>query len=349
MNVARNAISAAVRARTYATMYVPPAALENIIERRHPRKPAPESPNFYTGRAAYFDQVNALESAIQHTRSALQTLELLPLPVFARESIPPAHNVWMTKEALADKLNARLTTSRYRRLLGLLNQLDSYRRIADVAGVVQLAERVADVLQIFERENKAAVLAQGKRKPVQFDQYGRSYTIGRRKESTARVWMIPVQRKEAAADASTSAALAAPEGLEAQTADSLPPLESSVTSAFDDAPVAPVEVTTSNILINNTPLVQYFPLLTDRERIIRPFRIAGLIGAYNVFALVRGGGTTGQSGAVSLGVAKALAAHAPDVEPLLKKAKLLRRDPRMVERKKTGRAKARKAYTWVKR
>lgn len=63
----------------------------------------------------------------------------------------------------------------------------------------------------------------------------------------------------------------------------------------------------------------YSPHVSDRERIIRPFRVAGLIGAYNVFALVRGGGSTGQSGAVALGVAKALAAHAPEVEPLLRK------------------------------
>lgn len=103
----------------------------------------------------------------------------------------------------------------------------------------------------------------------------------------------------------------------------------------------------------------------ERERVVRPFKIAGLLGAFNVFALIRGGGTTGQSGALSLGIAKALAAHVPDVEPLLRKgkpmcspchcatdlltmyflnkAKLLRRDPRMVERKKTGLAKARKA------
>lgn len=101
------------------------------------------------------------------------------------------------------------------------------------------------------------------------------------------------------------------------------------------------------------------PQLPDRERVILPFKIAGLIGAYNVFALVRGGGSTGQSGALSLAIAKALATHAPDVEPLLRKgsdlvlflqtidschmhiAKLLRRDPRMVERKKTGRKGAR--------
>ena len=61
------------------------------------------------------------------------------------------------------------------------------------------------------------------------------------------------------------------------------------------------------------------PQLPDRERVILPFKVAGLIGAYNVFALVRGGGSTGQSGALSLAIAKALAAHAPDVGPLLRK------------------------------
>ncbi|KAJ3553641.1 hypothetical protein NM688_g3504 [Phlebia brevispora] len=108
-------------------------------------------------------------------------------------------------------------------------------------------------------------------------------------------------------------------------------------------------VPTSTVLINNTPLNEYFTNIADRERVIRPFKVAGLLGAFNVFAIARGGGTTGQAGAVSLGVAKGLAAHVPDVEFILRKAKLMRRDPRMVERKKTGLAKARKAYTWVKR
>jgi len=101
--------------------------------------------------------------------------------------------------------------------------------------------------------------------------------------------------------------------------------------------------------VNNLPLAEYFSLPADRERITRPLKVVGVLGAYNVFAIVRGGGTTGQSGALAHGIAKALAAHQPELEPLLKKTKLLRRDPRMVERKKTGLAKARKRYTWVKR
>ena len=61
------------------------------------------------------------------------------------------------------------------------------------------------------------------------------------------------------------------------------------------------------------------PHNADRERIMRSFKLAGLVGAYNVLAIVRGGGTTGQSGAVALGIAKGLAAHAPEVQALLKK------------------------------
>ena len=63
---------------------------------------------------------------------------------------------------------------------------------------------------------------------------------------------------------------------------------------------------------------EYFAAHVDRERIIRPFQVSGLVGAFNVFALVRGGGTTGQSGAIALGIAKGLAAHRPEVESLLR-------------------------------
>jgi len=144
------------------------------------------------------------------------------------------------------------------------------------------------------------------------------YTLGKRKTSSARVWMISSSHAHTLSSSPNS-----------PTPTSTPP--------------------TTEILINNVPLNRYFTVPTDRERILRPFTLAGLLGAYNVFALTRGGGISGQSGAVAHGIAKGLAAHVPDVELILRRAKLLRRDPRMVERKKTGLAKARKAYAWVKR
>jgi len=108
-------------------------------------------------------------------------------------------------------------------------------------------------------------------------------------------------------------------------------------------------VTPATVLVNNIPLNEYFPIPADRERVTRPLKVAGALGAYNIFALVRGGGTTGQSDALGHGIAKGLVAHNPEFETFFRRSKLTRRDPRMVERKKTGMPKARKRYTWVKR
>ena len=110
-----------------------------------------------------------------------------------------------------------------------------------------LLEKVAE----FERENKDAILAQGKRKPVKFDEFGRSYTIGRRKESTARVWVI--KAKEAA----SSSTAAAGQG-EAQPSQDAPAVG---IPGFTRGPLSmaptPIKVPTTNILVNNIPLVEY--------------------------------------------------------------------------------------------
>jgi small subunit ribosomal protein S9 len=126
-----------------------------------------------------------------------------------------------------------------------------------------------------------------------------------------------------------------------------PTLEEMLGLQNTQAPKYPVSSTT--ILVNNLPLNQFFPLPTDRERVTRPLKVAGALGKYNIFAIVRGGGSTGQSGALGHGIAKGIVAHEQELEVMFRRAKLTRRDPRMVERKKTGLAKARKRYAWVKR
>ncbi|KAF9469929.1 SSU ribosomal protein S9P [Collybia nuda] len=287
-------------------------------------KVKPDSPSFYTGRPVYYDQVIQLENAISSARGALKTLQLLPLPTFARESLPPLRPVWKGQDEMTTDFQSKMTTSRYRRVTTLLNELNDYLRIATTAGCTDLAAAIGQIVVLFESGKKDAFLARGKRKKVFLDNYGRSYTFGKRKTSAARVWMIRVQ----------------PRTTSAQTEEPVDQLSESAPST---------SVTTTTILVNKIPLAEYFPVPADRERIIRPLKIAGVLGAYNVFSIVRGGGTTGQSGALSHGIAKALVAHEPELENVLRKAKLMRRDPRMVERKKTGLAKARKRYTWVKR
>lgn len=71
------------------------------------------------------------------------------------------------------------------------------------------------------------------------------------------------------------------------------------------------------ILINNLPLHRYFSSPKDREAILRPFKLARLIGAFNVFALVHQGGSTGQAEAVALAIARGLAVHQPMVKTVL--------------------------------
>ncbi|KAJ6499054.1 SSU ribosomal protein S9P [Mycena sanguinolenta] len=301
------------------------------------RNPPPASPSFYTGRAAYYDQLAQVESAVAHTRSALKMLQLLPLPEFARAVLPSRPAVWKSAKEMGTDLQIPMTSSRYRAMTRLLTQLNEYYRIASAAGCDDLAERTINLLNIFESPAKTAALTRGRRKTLYTDRLGRSYTFGKRKTSTARVWMVPVaipNEDMEVVDLEKVASL-----------DEAAALLTSQPERFHEPQVVPK----SSILINNIPLGEYFAVPAERERIVRPLQVAGLLGAYNIFALVRGGGTTGQSGALAHGIAKGLLVHNPDLADLFRRTKMLRRDPRMVERKKPGLAKARKAYAWVKR
>ncbi|KAL7417836.1 ribosomal protein S9/S16-domain-containing protein [Mrakia frigida] len=115
-----------------------------------------------------------------------------------------------------------------------------------------------------------------------------------------------------------------------------------------DAP-PPSDPLLGQILINNVPFHRYFTNPKDREQIIRPLKVARLLGAFNIFALVPSGGPTGMAGAVSLGIARGIVVHQPMAKEALHAAMLLKVDNRMVERKKTGQPKARKKEKWVKR
>ncbi|RLN50047.1 hypothetical protein BBJ29_002751 [Phytophthora kernoviae] len=134
------------------------------------------------------------------------------------------------------------------------------------------------------------------------DEKGRAYGTGRRKTSTARVWV-----KQSA------------------------------------------EPFGGRIVVNKKDVVDYFVRDTHREEVLKPFSVIEKIGGFDVYCTVKGGGMTGQAGAVRHGIARALQNYDPEYRPALKKAGLMTRDPRMVERKKPGQKKARKKFQWVKR
>lgn len=103
------------------------------------------------------------------------------------------------------------------------------------------------------------------------------------------------------------------------------------------------------IVVNRKDFVTYFPRESDREHVLGPFVASQTCGKFDVIATVKGGGLTGQAGAIRLGLARALEKFNPDYRPPMKRHGFMTRDPRMVERKKVGRVKARKSPQWVRR
>lgn len=115
--------------------------------------------------------------------------------------------------------------------------------------------------------------------------------------------------------------------------------------------VARVKLTegSGKITVNKKEFEKYFPLETHRGEVVKPFLATDTMGRYDAFVNVRGGGMTGQAGAVRLGIARSLVALDEDMRTALRGAGLLTRDPRMVERKKYGQKKARKRFQFSKR
>lgn len=144
------------------------------------------------------------------------------------------------------------------------------------------------------------------------DEFGKSYATGKRKSAVARVWVFPG---------------------------------------------------TGKVSVNKKSLIEYFGDPFVRYAVVEPFECIKRINQFDVYATVRGGGFTGQSQAIKLGIAKALIKQSPDYRPRLKSRMVvimwkivcvcvegyLTVDTRRVERKKTGRRKARASFPLVKR
>lgn len=206
--------------------------------------------------------------------------------------------------------------------------------------------------------------ARAKGGKAHIDEYGRAYALGRRKESSARVWLVPAKiprfrpevkevdrtHQEVVAVSSTSSVSSSSSVQVLASSSTWPPVKknhvapSDSKPAIDTAaharfltalqstftpsnstftpPTSPTGITVtpsvSQILINNVPLHVYFTNTIDREKVVFPFKATGTLGKYNVFALVRGGGTTGQAGAVALGIARGIRTFFPAVTRILK-------------------------------
>ena len=110
------------------------------------------------------------------------------------------------------------------------------------------------------------------------------------------------------------------------------------------------------IVVNDLPMEEFFTRVGDQRAVLLPLEAAGLLGTVNLSVKVQGGGVTGQSTAVSMGIARAVSHRDQDVtqpeqllRPLMRRGGFLTRDPREKERKKPGLKRARKAPQYTKR
>ena len=104
-----------------------------------------------------------------------------------------------------------------------------------------------------------------------------------------------------------------------------------------------------NIHVNGKKMIEYFHKANLQTAIFRPLTIVKRENEYDIRCSVKGGGLSGQAGAIIHGIARAIILHEPDLKPTLKKENLTTRDSRAVERKKYGRKKARRSFQFSKR
>jgi small subunit ribosomal protein S9 len=106
---------------------------------------------------------------------------------------------------------------------------------------------------------------------------------------------------------------------------------------------------TGEVTVNDRPVERYLGRLVLRRLIQQPFEVTDTMGRFDVIARCKGGGISGQAGAIRHGISKALLEANPDLRPTLRKLGFLTRDPRVKERKKYGRKRARRGFQFSKR
>ncbi|GAA5935175.1 mitochondrial 37S ribosomal protein uS9m MRPS9 [Sporobolomyces koalae] len=340
-----------------------------------PIKPTqkPPSSQWYTARPSFNATIESLDESLTAARAHLFRQGLLPsiaAPLNGPEAefgevLPhPRLRRWKAAKEMSAYLRngTDLKTAQYKRLTSVLATLEGLLPYAQVADSIQTSDRdtpslvvdpvavgtsraTADQVRadsVSLRAQLEEILARFQQTPAvsstgitvervvgkdrrlgKQDAQERTYAVGRRKESSARVWIVPT----------------------------------SLSKAADAA-----EPELGQVLINTLPIATYFSQATLREAVIKPLTLTSSLGAFNVFAIVKGGGTNAQADAVAMGLARALAewercqvekgtraAVDETWRDVLKKAELIERDPRVVERKKHGFVKSRKRPTWVKR
>ena len=239
-----------------------------------------------------------LDLTLDDTLNTLRASHLYPLPRGLEMPNPPNLR-WKSREVMSELFgNVTIRMGTHRKLLAALHEVYRASHLAQLSGQHELATHVRQKLDKYIMTGTQEKAGREK-KSFCVDKHGRALGVGRRKTSSARVWIIPSKSAETLLDQPT------PEKSK----------EDYVKAATGH--VEEFILPSAEILVNNKPLSTYFPRPSDRAAILRPLRLTGLLGAYNVFAVVQGGGITGQMGAVKMGLAKALTIAREDTNSVL--------------------------------
>ncbi|KAI4239467.1 MAG: hypothetical protein LQ349_000337 [Xanthoria aureola] len=253
-----------------STDKLPPPNMQNA-------RVVPASPSYFSGRPDFTDNLLSLQALLRKYQT---------LPTVAPGQAPRV--AWRTVSQYRLLVGEPVRASKYHQIIEVLKRLNQIHPAV-------MPPHLRAAMQIYKRDlNPYAVV----KRPAIIDADGRACGIGRRKSSSAKVYLVPGE---------------------------------------------------GEVLVNGKSINHVFGRVHDRESALWPLKATNRINKYNVWALVSGGGTTGQAEALTLGTAKALMVHEPDLKPALRRAGCVTRDPRRVERKKPGKLKARKMPAWVKR
>lgn len=222
----------------------------------------PASPSYFTATPRMTDDMLHLSQLLRK----YQTLPVLPSGEAPRVA-------WKTRQQYKIEVLEPVRAKDYNMILTLLKRLN-YIHPSLIPG---------EVTQTLEKYKRLVQPHLNKPKPIEVDQHGRASAVGKRKTSTAAVFLV--------------------EG-------------------------------DGQCLINNKSLTAYFGRLHDRESALWALKATERLDKYNVWALVRGGGLTGQADAIALGLGKALLAHEPDLKPALRKGELTRLCPVIMQANK---------------
>ncbi|KAJ2850584.1 37S ribosomal protein S9, mitochondrial [Coemansia brasiliensis] len=299
----------------------------------------PDSAAYFMRKPKYYDLIAALSNIVNcHGDALLQNKQ--------------ARSSWKSLEQMEKMLDIKMTKNEYEALKEQLNQVNSLKiEDSEEAKTVQLyLNQFRSGYSHYEVVNDEGEVAGNdtKKQTKKSSLYGNQteeglwFASGRRKQAKAYAWLSPV------ADAALGSSAASNDLSTAQLLEEKTENPDSEADGLLDIP-KPKFTTLGEVLVNGQPLADYFPRMTDRESVIFPFQVVNKLGSYNVFLKVRGGGHTGQSEACQQAVARALYATDTSSHKAIRDAGLLETDGRAVERKKTGKPKARKSYTWVKR